>query len=70
MVDTTNTNGSRDVASAPSVEAGAPEITVAMIEAGLRVYRDNERDDLSNRDVGVIVREIFTAMFLASNCAS
>jgi hypothetical protein len=47
--------------------AGAPVITQEMIEAGVAVYRDNERDNLSNREIAAIVQEIFTAMFRFAN---
>jgi hypothetical protein len=48
------------------LRAGAPVITPEMVEAGLRVYRDNERDSLLNDEIAVIVGEIFTAMSLAA----
>ena len=66
MVDTTRTKAGNEAVSARIAEAGAPEITAAMIDAGLMVYRDNERDNLLNDEIAVIVQEIFTAMSLAS----
>jgi hypothetical protein len=65
IVDTPMAKCRPSEAKSPDL-AGAPEITPAMIDVGLKVYRDNERDNLLNYEIAVIVQEIFTAMFLAA----
>jgi hypothetical protein len=66
MVDTTSSKASNEAVSARIAEAGAPEITDAMVEAGVKAFRANETTDPINREIAEAVREIFTAMSLAS----
>jgi hypothetical protein len=47
-------------------EAGAPEITPAMIEAGAMAFRSNETTDPSRPEIAETVCEIFTAMSRAA----
>lgn len=64
MADAAIAMGSSSNAIADSSRNSAPEITPAMIDAGLRAFRANDATDPSNQEIKDTVCEIFTAMSL------
>lgn len=65
MVDTTAPKGS-SANALPQGEAGAPEITPAMIEAGVVAYYENSGEGWSNpgdAELCAMVRNVFSAMW-------
>ena len=62
MVDTTTTIGRSESASDLTVEAGAPDVTPAMIEAGVTAFMSNLTDDPNHRQIVQAVVEIYGAM--------
>jgi len=67
MVDTTNTTGRNVPASVLTDEAGAPDVTPAMIEAGVAAFMSNLTDDPNHRQIVEAVMEIYEAMFRESH---